>query len=263
VSRYTEDASAEGFARVMSPATKLVWIETPTNPLLQVVDIAAIAELAHARGAVLAVDNTFASPYLQRPIEQGADLVVHSTTKYLGGHSDVIGGAVAGRRDLLEPIAFYQNAAGGVPGPFDAWLVLRGIKTLSVRMDRHSANARGLASWLSGQPAVERVFYPGLPGHPNHDVARRQMRDFGGMISIRMNGGAQAAHRLLTRTRLFSLAESLGGVESLIGHPATMTHASIPAQVRAARGIDDGLVRLSVGIEDLDDLRADLEQAMS
>jgi len=262
VPRYTEDASPDGFAAILSPATKLIWIETPTNPLLQVLDIAALAGLAHAHGALLAVDNTFASPYLQQPIEHGADVVIHSTTKYLGGHSDVIGGAVIGRRDLLEPIAFYQNAAGGVPGPFDAWLVLRGIKTLAVRMERHSSNARALASWLAEQPQVQRVYYPGLRAHPNHEVARRQMRDFGGMISVRLKGGADAARRLLTGTELFSLAESLGGVESLIGHPATMTHASIPAEVRAARGVDDGLVRLSVGIEDVDDLRDDLRRAL-
>jgi cystathionine beta-lyase/cystathionine gamma-synthase len=262
VPRYTEDAGPEGFAAVISPATKLVWIETPTNPLLQVIDIAAVAELAHRRGARLVVDNTFASPYLQRPLEFGADLVVHSTTKYLGGHSDVIGGTVIGRRDLLEPIAFYQNAAGGVPGPFDSWLVLRGIKTLALRMDRHCSNARSLAEWLARHPQVERVYYPGLPGHPNHAVARRQMRDFGGMISVRLGGGAEAAGRLLARTRLFSLAESLGGVESLIGHPATMTHASIPVEIRTARGVDDGLVRLSVGIEDVEDLRADLAAAL-
>jgi len=262
VPRYTEDPSPGGFAAIVGPATKLVWIETPTNPMLQVLDIAAIAAVAHGRGALLAVDNTFASPCLQRPIELGADLVVHSTTKYLGGHSDVVGGAVAGSRALLEPIAFYQNAAGGVPGPFDAWLVLRGIKTLSVRMERHCANARPLASWLTEQPQVARVYYPGLAEHPNHDVARRQMCDFGGMISIRLKGGGDSARQLLTRTRLFSLAESLGGVESLISHPATMTHASIPAEVRAARGVDDGLVRLSVGIEDLADLKADLEQAL-
>jgi cystathionine beta-lyase/cystathionine gamma-synthase len=189
--------------------------------------------------------------------------VVHSTTKYLGGHSDVVGGAVIGRRELLQPIAFYQNAAGGVPGPFDAWLTLRGIKTLAVRMERHSANARHLAAWLAEHPRVERVYYPGLPNHPGHDVARRQMRDFGGMISVRVRGGKEAALRLLTRTKLFSLAESLGGVESLIGHPATMTHASIPAELRQARGIDDGLVRLSVGIEDVADLQEDLQQALA
>jgi cystathionine gamma-lyase len=262
VARYTEDASPEGFAAILTPRTKLVWIETPTNPLLQIVDIAAIATLAHAQGARLAVDNTFASPYLQRPLEMGADLVVHSTTKYLGGHSDVIGGAVIGSRELLDPIAFYQNAAGAVPGPFDSWLVLRGIKTLAVRMERHCSNARSLAEWLANHPAVARVYYPGLPDHPGHSIARRQMRDFGGMISIRLKGGAAAAQRLLTQTQLFSLAESLGGVESLIGHPATMTHASIPADVRAARGVDEGLVRLSVGIEDLEDLRDDLKRAI-
>jgi cystathionine beta-lyase/cystathionine gamma-synthase len=260
--RYTEDPRPEGFAKLVTPRTKMIWIETPTNPLLQILDISAIAHIAHRAGAVLAVDNTFASPYLQQPLRLGADLVVHSTTKYLGGHSDVVGGAVIGSKALLEPIAFFQNAAGGVPGPFDSWLVLRGVKTLGVRMDRHGANARGLATWLETLPQVERVYYPGLPSHPNHDLAARQMRDFGGMISVRLNGGAAAAQRLLTRTRLFSLAESLGGVESLIGHPATMTHASIPAPIRVARGIDDGLVRLSVGIEDEADLREDLSRAL-
>src|SRR5437588_4614654 len=263
VARYTDDPSLAGFARIITPATKLVWIETPTNPLLQIVDIAAIAELAHKAKAPLAVDNTFASPYLQQPLRLGADLVVHSTTKYLGGHSDVVGGAVIGGRDLLQPIAFYQDAAGRVPGPFDAWLTLRGLKTLAVRMVQHCANARRLAQWLAGQPQVGRVYYPGLPDHPGHDLARRQMRDFGGMISISVKGGKEAALRVLTRTRLFSLAESLGGVESLIGHPAAMTHASIPAEIRQARGIDDGLVRLSVGIEDADDLQEDLRQALA
>jgi cystathionine gamma-lyase len=262
VPRYTDDINPEGFARVVTPATKLIWIETPTNPLLQVLDIAAIAELAHGAGALLAVDNTFASPYLQQPLRLGADLVVHSTTKYLGGHSDVVGGAVIGSRKILEPIRFYQNAAGGVPGPFDSWLVLRGAKTLAVRMDRHCANAARLAPWLAEQPGVDRVYYPGLPSHPNHDLARRQMREFGGMISLSLAGGSEAAKRLLTRTKLFSLAESLGGVESLISHPATMTHASIPAEIRTARGVDDGLVRLSVGIEDVHDLQEDLRQAL-
>jgi cystathionine gamma-lyase len=263
VTRYGEDPSPDGLRRLVGPATRLVWIETPTNPLLQVLDIAAIADVAHRAGALLAVDNTFASPYLQQPLRLGADLVVHSTTKYLGGHSDVIGGAVVGGRDLVQPIAFYQNAAGAVPGPFDAWLTLRGIKTLALRMERHSANARQLAGWLTEHPAVGRVHYPGLPRHPGHELARRQMRDFGGMMSVSLKGGKEAALRLLTRTRLFSLAESLGGVESLIGHPATMTHASIPAEVRQARGIDDGLVRLSVGIEDTADLQEDLRQALA
>jgi cystathionine gamma-lyase len=263
VTRYTEDPSPAGFGKIITPATKLVWVETPTNPLLQIVDIAAIAALARRAGAPLAVDNTFASPYLQRPLALGADLVIHSTTKYLGGHSDVVGGAVVGRRDLVQPIAFYQNAAGGVPGPFDAWLTLRGIKTLAVRMERHCSNARHLAEWLARHPRVQRVYYPGLLAHPGHELARRQMRDFGGMISISVRGGKEAALRLLTRTKLFSLAESLGGVESLIGHPATMTHASIPADIRQARGIDDGLVRLSVGIEDVADLEKDLEDALA
>jgi cystathionine gamma-lyase len=219
--------------------------------------------LAHQAGAILAVDNTFASPYLQQPIKLGADLVVHSTTKYLGGHSDVVGGAVIGRKDLLAPIAFYQNAAGGVPGPFDSWLVLRGVKTLAVRMDRHCANARALAGWLAKQPAISRVYFPGLPSHPGHELAKKQMRDFGGMISISIKGGKESALKFMPRTKLFSLAESLGGVESLVCHPATMTHASIPAEIRLARGIDDGLVRLSVGIEDVADLQADLQQALS
>jgi cystathionine gamma-lyase len=263
VARYTDDPSTAGFAKLVTPKTRLVWIETPTNPLLQILDVAALAEVAHKAGAVLAVDNTFASPYLQQPIRLGADLVIHSTTKYLGGHSDVVGGAVVGRKDLLQPIAFYQNAAGGVPGPFDAFLTLRGIKTLAVRMERHSANARRLAEWLTGQPQAERVYYPGLTSHPGHALAKRQMRDFGGMIGLRLKGGADAAKRLLTRTRLFSLAESLGGVESLVCHPATMTHASIPADLRIARGVDDALIRLSVGIEDAEDLQEDLRAAMA
>jgi len=262
VARYADRATPEGFAQVIGPATKLVWIETPTNPLLEIIDIEAIAKLAHRTGAWLAVDNTFASPYLQQPLKLGADLVVHSTTKYLGGHSDVVGGAVVGRRELLGPIQFYQNAAGGVPGPFDAWLTLRGIKTLAVRMERHCENAADLAEWLTGHPGVERVYYPGSPSHPGHAVAARQMHGFGGMISIRIAGGREAALKFLSRTRLFSLAESLGGVESLVCHPATMTHASIPAEIRLARGVDDALVRLSVGIEDCEDLRADLASAL-
>jgi cystathionine gamma-lyase len=261
--RYTDDSSPAGFEAILTPRTKLVWIETPTNPLLQILDIAAIADLAHRRGAILAVDNTFASPYLQRPLRLGADLVVHSTTKYLGGHSDVVGGAVVGGKELLEPVKFYQNAAGGVPGPFDAYLTLRGLKTLAVRMDRHCDNAMSLAQWLTKQPQVARVYYPGLPDHPGYAVAARQMRAFGGMISLQLHGGADAANRFMTRTRLFSLAESLGGVESLVCHPATMTHASIPKDVREARGVDDGLIRLSVGIEDLADLRADLQHALA
>jgi cystathionine gamma-lyase len=261
--RYTDDPTPAGFAKIMTLATKLVWIESPTNPLLQVLDIATIAEMAHKLGAKLAVDNTFASPALQQPLKLGADYVVHSTTKYLGGHSDVVGGAVIGAKTLLDPVAFYQNAVGGTPGPFDSYLVLRGLKTLAVRMERHCANARDLASWLTRQPQVERVYYPGLPRHPAHELAKRQMRDYGGMISLRLKGGGEVARRFVSRTRLFSLAESLGGVESLVCHPASMTHASIPAEIRAARGVDDGLIRLSVGIEDVNDLRNDLTEAMS
>jgi cystathionine gamma-lyase len=260
--RYTDDPSSAGFESIITPKTKLVWIETPTNPLLQILDIAAVAQLAHKRGAKLAVDNTFASPYLQQPIKLGADLVVHSTTKYLGGHSDVVGGAIVGPKELLEPIKFYQNAAGGVPGPFDSYLVLRGLKTLAVRMDRHSENAADLAVWLTKHPGVAKVYYPGLPDHPGHSVAARQMRSFGGMISMKLRGGIPAARSFMTRTKLFSLAESLGGVESLLCHPTTMTHASIPKEVREARGVDDGLLRLSVGIEDVADLRSDLERAL-
>jgi len=263
LTHYTEDLSPEGFGALICPRTELVWIESPTNPLLQVLDIAAIAELAHQHGALLAVDNTFASPYLQQPLKLGADLVIHSTTKYIGGHSDLIGGAVIGERKQLEPIKFYQNAAGGVPGAFDAWLTLRGIKTLAVRMERHCASAHALAAWLAGLPQVEKVYYPGLPEHPAHQLAARQMKAFGGMISLRLHGGAEAARHLLTHTRLFSLAESLGGVESLACHPATMTHASIPTELRIARGVDDGLVRLSVGIEDVGDLQEDLQQAIA
>ena len=259
---YTDDASPAGFAKLMTPKTRMVWIETPTNPLLQILDIAALAELTHKRGAILVVDNTFASPYLQRPLALGADIVVHSTTKYLGGHSDVVGGAVVGGNDLLAPVKFFQNAAGGVPGPFDAYLTLRGMKTLAVRMDRHCQNAADLADWLTRQPQVARVYYPGLKTDPGYAVAAKQMSGFGGMISLQLHGGAEAARRFLTRTHLFSLAESLGGVESLVNHPATMTHASIPKAVREARGVDDGLIRLSVGIEDVKDLRADLAGAM-
>ena len=260
--RYTDDSSAAGFDAIITPKTKLVWIETPTNPLLQVLDIAAITQVAHKHGATLAVDNTFASPYLQRPLALGADLVVHSTTKYLGGHSDVVGGCVVGPKDLLEPIQFFQNAAGGVPGPFDSYLVLRGLKTLAVRMDRHCDNAVSLAAWLAAHPKVAAVYYPGLPDHPGHAVAAKQMKNFGGMISMKLHGGIPAAKAFLTRTKLFSLAESLGGVESLVCHPTTMTHASIPKEVREARGVDDGLIRLSVGIEDVADLRADLDRAL-
>jgi cystathionine beta-lyase/cystathionine gamma-synthase len=261
--RYTEDTSPAGFRAILTPKTKLVWLETPTNPLLQVVDIAAVAEVAKKAGALVAVDNTFASPYLQRPLELGADLVVHSTTKYLGGHSDVVGGAVIGRKEQTDPIKFYQNAAGGVPGPFDCYLTLRGLKTLAVRMDRHCANAVALADWLKAQPQVGKVYFPGFKDHPGHAIAAKQMKGFGGMISFRLKGGAEAAKRFLGKTKLFSLAESLGGVESLVCHPVSMTHGSIPKEIREARGVDDGLIRLSVGIEDVDDLKADLKVGLT
>ncbi len=262
-SHYTDDSTPKGFAALMNPKVKLVWIETPTNPLLTILDISALAEVAHKQGALLVVDNTFASPYLQQPLSLGADLVVHSTTKYLGGHSDVVGGAVIGPEKLMTPIKFFQNAAGGVPGPFDAYLTLRGIKTLAVRMDRHSANAVELANWLKMNSKVAKIYYPGLPEHPNHAIAAKQMKSFGGMISLQLEGGAAAAKRFLTRTKLFSLAESLGGVESLVNHPATMTHGSIPKELREARGVDDGLIRLSVGIEDVQDLHRDLHNALN
>ncbi len=248
-------------AAIRPGSTRVVWCETPTNPLLTVVDIALAAEIAHEAGAVLVVDNTFASPYLQRPLTLGADVVVHSTTKYLGGHSDVVGGALVVRDDdLAEQLAYHQNAMGAVSGPLSDWLVVRGIKTLGVRMDRHGANAARIAEFLDGHPAVSQVLYPGLPDHPGHDIAAKQMSGFGGMLSFRLAAGEEAALRVCERAELFTLAESLGGVESLIEHPHRMTHASAagsPLEVPA------DLVRLSVGIEDADDLLADLERALA
>ena len=239
---------------------KLIWTETPTNPLLSIVDIRALAQLAHEVGALLVVDNTFASPYLQRPLELGADIVVYSTTKYLGGHSDVVGGAIIVRdRAHAADLHFLQNATGAVAGPFDAWLTLRGVKTLAARMDRHCANAARIARMLADHPAVESVLYPGLAGHPGHELAKSQMRDFGGMVSFRVRDGEAAAVALCARTRLFTLGESLGGVESLIEHPARMTHASVAESPLA---VPPDLVRLSVGIEDPADLLADLSQAI-
>ncbi len=247
-------------AAIQPGRTKLVWVETPSNPLLGVSDIAALAAAAHAAGALLVVDNTFASPYLQQPLALGADVVVHSTTKYLGGHSDVVGGALIVRdADLGSQLAYHQNAMGAVPGPFDSWLVLRGIKTLAVRMDRHCANAREVVAMLQAHPKVSHVYYPGLAEHPNHDVAASQMRDFGGMVSFRVAGGMEAALAVCDATRLFTLAESLGGVESLIEHPGKMTHASVAG---SALEVPDDLVRISVGIEDAADLVADLTQAL-
>ncbi len=248
----------------LTDRTRMVWVESPTNPLLKLVDIEAVSKLAHARQALLVVDNTFMSPYFQRPLSLGADIVVHSATKYLGGHSDVIGGTlVVNRDDLFERLSFVQNAVGGVPGPMDAWLVLRGIKTLAVRMREHESNARLVAAFLGEHPKVARVFYPGLPNHPQRDIARRQMSGFGGMISFEVKGGLEPARRVVERTRLFTLAESLGGVESLIELPAAMTHASIPAETRRAHGVADGLVRVSVGIEDAADLISDLDRALA
>jgi cystathionine beta-lyase/cystathionine gamma-synthase len=243
------------------PTTRVVWCETPTNPLLTIADIALTAEVAHDAGALLVVDNTFASPYLQQPLTLGADVVVHSTTKYLGGHSDVVGGAlVVGDDDLAERLVFHQNAMGAVSGPLSDWLVLRGIKTLGVRMDRHQDNAARVAEFLLDHPAVASLYYPGLPDHPGHDVAAKQMSGFGGMLSFRLAGGEDAALRVCERVQVFTLAESLGGVESLIEHPARMTHASAAG---SPLEVPDDLVRLSVGIEDVEDLVADLEQSLS
>jgi len=244
----------------LTRSTKLVWMESPTNPMLKIVDIAAVAAVARDAGALAVVDNTFASPYLQQPLGMGADLVLHSTTKYIGGHSDVVGGALIGNdADLRDRLAFIQNAAGGVPGPFDSWLVLRGAKTLAVRMERHSDNAQAIAEWLAQHEKVARVNYPGLPTHEGHDVARRQMRSFGGMLSFELKDGEAAAMRAVSRTRIFALAESLGGVESLIEVPLAMTHGSVKGTKLAPPA---GLVRLSVGIESVDDLVTDLAQAI-
>lgn len=248
----------------IEPNTRYVYLETPSNPLLRISDIAAIARVTHQKGKLLVVDNTFATPFLQRPLELGADLVLHSLTKYLGGHSDVVGGALIGNDPKLhEELAFFQNAVGGTPGPMDAFLVLRGTKTLHLRMERHCENALALAKWLAARPEVSNVIYPGLASHPQHALAARQMRAFGGMLSFELGAGLEAANTFASSTRLFTLAESLGGVESLIEIPASMTHASIPAESRRAQGLADGLVRLSVGVEHVDDLREDLTQAFA
>jgi len=246
------------------PNTKLIWIETPSNPMLKLIDIEAVAALAKRHGIMSAADNTFASPIVQRPIELGFDLVMHSATKYLNGHSDMVGGVVVvgDNQDVADRLGFLQNAVGGIAGPFDSFLALRGLKTLPLRMRQHCASASELAHWLEAHPKVERVFYPGLESHPQHALAKRQMNGFGGMISLTLKGDISDARRFLERTHLFALAESLGGVESLIEHPAIMTHASIPAPQRAALGISDTLCRLSVGIEDIEDLKADLKHAL-
>jgi cystathionine beta-lyase/cystathionine gamma-synthase len=259
---FVDTRDITGIERALTPATRMVYCETPTNPMMNLTDLSAVGHLTQAHGLLFVVDNTFATPFFQRPLEHGADLVLHSTTKYLNGHSDMVGGLlITSRDDLAERIGFLQNAAGGVPGPMDCWLALRGLKTLPLRMRQHDANGRRIAQWLTGQPGVQRVYYPGLPSHPQHDLACRQMSGFGGMISFDVGEPARA-RRIVERTRIFAFAESLGGVESLIGHPASMTHASVPLAMRQAMGLTDSLVRLSCGIEDATDLIADLERAM-
>ena len=248
--------------RALTPETRLIYCETPTNPMMFLTDLRAVGDLARARGLLLAVDNTFATPVFQRPIELGAELILHSTTKYLNGHSDMVGGMlVTSRDDVAERLGFIQNASGGVPGPMDCWLALRGTKTLVLRMRQHDANGRRIAEFLHGHPRVEKVYYPGLPGHPQHALAREQMTGFGGMVSFDVEDN-ELARRIVERVRIFQLAESLGGVESLIGHPASMTHASVPPEIRRRIGLTDSLLRLSVGIEAVEDLIGDLEQAI-
>lgn len=252
------------FQNAIQPNTKLIWIETPTNPLLKILDIASLAEIARQNNLIFVVDNTFASPYFQRPLEFGADIVVHSTTKYLGGHSDVIGGAViTSNEEIYSQLKFYQNAIGAVPSPFDSYLVLRGIKTLAVRMREHETNALHLANFLQDHPQIEHIYYPGLSNHPQHQLAKTQMSGFGGMISLELKGGFAAVEKFVSRIKLFLLAESLGGVESLICYPVKMTHGAIPEAERLKRGIKDNLVRLSVGIEHKLDLQTDLENALN
>lgn len=260
---FVDTSTLEVAEKAIGPRTKMFFLETPTNPVLTICDVAALARLAHSRGILVVVDNTFMSPYFQRPLELGADVVVHSTTKYLNGHSDVVGGVVVvDDSTLAEKLGFLQNAVGAVPGPMDCWLVLRGVKTLALRMQQHDRNARALAERLARHAKVRKIYYPGLPTHPQHDLARRQASGFGGIISLDL-GSLEQARCFLESLRLFSLAESLGGVESLVCHPATMTHASVPPEDRARLGITAGLVRLSVGVEDLEDLTADVEQALA
>ncbi len=261
---YVDLADLAAVEAAFTPRTRLLWVETPTNPMLKLADLEALAVLARRHGAIAAADNTFASPYVQRPLELGFDVVMHSTTKYIGGHSDVVGGAlVVGRNaGLQEQLTFLQNAVGGVAGPFDSFLTLRGMKTLALRLQRHCENGLAVARYLEGRGDIARVIYPGLASHPQHDLARRQMHGFGGMVTAILGRDLAGTKRMLERTRLFTLAESLGGVESLIEHPAIMTHASIPPEQRARLGIDDSLVRLSVGVEAAEDLIADLEQAL-
>ena len=261
---YVPAGNIAAYEQAIRPNTKLIWLETPTNPLLRLIDIQAVAEIAHRHNILVVVDNTFASPYFQQPLKLGADIVVHSTTKYINGHSDVIGGAlVLNNEEVYESMKFYENAAGNVPSPFDAWLTLRGIKTLAVRMRQHDENARAVAKFLAEHPRVEKVYYPGLPSHPDYELAKRQMSGFGGMVSFQFKGVYADVDKLVRRFKVFSLAESLGGVESLVCHPVSMTHGSIPKEIREARGLTDTLLRLSVGIEDAEDLLADLQQALA
>lgn len=260
---FVDGTNPAGIESVITKNTKLIWIESPTNPLLKLSDIREIARVAKAKGVLLVVDNTFATPYFQKPLDLGADIVVHSVTKYINGHSDVVGGAVIfNDEQLYEKIKFYQNAAGGILGPFDSWLTLRGLKTLSVRMKQHGKNAQQIAEFLSENQNVLKVNYPGLQSHPQHELAKKQMSGFGGMISFEIKGGIDEVNKFVANLKIFSLAESLGGVESLVSHPAQMTHASIPAYQRKNIGINDNLIRLSVGIEDIEDLIADLEYAL-
>jgi len=261
---YVPADKVANYEKAIRPNTKMIWLETPTNPLLRLIDIQAIAALAHNRNLLVVVDNTFASPYFQQPLKLGADIVVHSTTKYINGHSDAIGGAlVTSNEEAYQAIKFYQNAAGGVPGPFDAWLTLLGLKTLAVRMRQHEANALAVAAFLQEHPRVEKVYYPGLPSHPDYALAKRQMSGFGGMVSFQFKGTYQDVKQMVRRFKVFTLAESLGGVESLVCHPASMTHGSIPKDIRESRGLTDTLLRLSVGIEDIEDILADLEHVLA
>ena len=260
---FVDTSSPEKVAAAIEPGTKMVFVESPSNPLLKLADLTALSGLTRGKDILFVVDNTFATPYLQRPLDLGADIALHSLTKYVGGHSDVVAGALAGRDESLrERLAFLQNSVGGTPGAMDCFLVLRGLKTLHVRMDRHCANATHLAGYLSSHPLVDRVIYPGLPSHPQHEIAQRQMDQPGGMVSFELKGGVEAANTFASATKIFTLAESLGGVESLVEVPPSMTHASIPPEVRQAAGLADGLVRLSVGIEHADDLQKDVEQAL-
>jgi len=262
--KFVDMSDAANIEKEITANTKLVWTETPTNPMMSIIDIEAVASICHKKNILMAVDNTFASPYLQNPLDLGADMAVHSATKYIGGHSDVVHGCIIVKDDVLhEKLAFIQNSCGAVPGPQDCFLILRGLKTLHVRMQRHCENGEKIAQWLRSNKKVDKVYWCGFPDHPNHDIAKKQMRGFGGMMSFTLKDDSiDAAQKVLSHTKLFSLAESLGGVESLIGHPATMTHASIPREERLKHGLTDSLIRLSVGIEDADDLIADLKQAI-